>query len=74
MSPSIVIAYLMKTNGWSLTASFEFVQTRRKKIAPNARYLQQLIALDKSLFGTTPFSEEPLPFGFIRDLKQVKRS
>lgn len=54
-SASVVIAYCMKSNEWSLKKSYDFVKSKRKIISPNVGFIKQLQQYEKLLFGT----EEP---------------
>ena len=48
-SSTIVIAYLMKKNRWSVDDAFNFVKTKRKIISPNAGFMNQLRIYQKDL-------------------------
>ncbi len=48
-SASIVIAYLMRTNGWKYKRAFKFAFKRRPCISPNPGFEKQLKQYDKEL-------------------------
>lgn len=48
-SASLVIAYLMKTRGWSLNRAMAYVKSRRGIIRPNPGFLKQLKSYEESL-------------------------
>lgn len=47
-SPSVVIAYLVKSNGWSVVEAYKFVQDRRPIIEPNAGFMEILRQFEQS--------------------------
>jgi len=50
-SPTIVIAYLMKTRNCTLKEAFNVVKEKREVICPHFKYFRQLLTLEKLLFG-----------------------
>jgi len=50
-SASFVLAYMMKVEGMTLREAYHFVQSRRKAICPNVGFFEQLIALEREIFG-----------------------
>ncbi|KAM7257980.1 hypothetical protein ACFE04_013721 [Oxalis oulophora] len=48
-SVTIVVAYLMKKHGMSLSQALEHVRTRRPQASPNTGFITQLQAFEKSL-------------------------
>lgn len=48
-SGTIVIAYLMKQHGMSLSQALEFVRSKREQILPNFGFMRQLQEFEKSL-------------------------
>lgn len=48
-SATAVIAYLMKTNGWTFDKSLSFCRTRRKVTNPNPGFMRQLLMYEKIL-------------------------
>lgn len=48
-SATIVIAYLMKENGWPMEAAFKFVIKKRNIISPNPGFERQLETFEKKL-------------------------
>ncbi|XP_015389077.1 dual specificity protein phosphatase 1 isoform X3 [Citrus sinensis] len=50
-SVTIVVAYLMKKHGMSLSQAMGHVKSRRPQAAPNSGFLLQLQELEKSLQG-----------------------
>jgi len=59
-SPSIVIAYLMKTNQWKYRESLDFVQNKRWFIDPAPPYRMQLKQYEKALFEENKIFPESL--------------
>jgi len=57
-SPSIVIAYLMKTNHWRYQQAYGFVQDKRWFIQPTLSYKMQLKKYEAIVFGEKVASEE----------------
>ncbi len=51
-SPAFVLAYLMHKKERNLRASYELLISARKHVSLNAGFLQQLMALEDSLFGS----------------------
>lgn len=49
-SPTITMAYLIYTNGWSLRQAYEFLKARRK-ICPNLGFLCMLAEFEKATLG-----------------------
>lgn len=41
-SPTVVIAYLVARNGWSVVEAFKFAQERRPCVEPNAGFMERL--------------------------------
>ena len=48
-SASIVIAYLMKKNGWSFDESYSFTKEKRYAVSPNSGFVKQLKNYEKNL-------------------------
>ncbi|KAL6536821.1 Protein-tyrosine-phosphatase ibr5 [Orobanche hederae] len=71
-SPAVVIAYLMKSKGWRLAQSYQWVKERRPSVEINQEIHQQLEEYEQKIFGTvdnnnTAISSLPsLSFGFSR--------
>ncbi|CAN1761035.1 Protein-tyrosine-phosphatase IBR5 [Linum perenne] len=72
-SPALVIAYLMKSKGWRLAQSYQWVKERRPSIELAKGVHQQLQELEQKLLfsavcdnkpGTIVFPPTDLPFGF----------
>ena len=59
-SPSLVVAYLMKSRGMPLKAALGQVVRARPQVSPNPGFLSQLKALDEELFGTISLDIEEL--------------
>lgn len=51
-SPTITIAYLMKTNGWTLCEALSFVKSKRTIVSPNLDFLVELQSFERQLFPT----------------------
>ncbi|KAM3221805.1 hypothetical protein P3L10_021075 [Capsicum annuum] len=51
-SPAIVIAYLMKSKGWKLAQSYQWVKDRRPSIDLNQGVYQQLQEYEQKIFGS----------------------
>ncbi|KAM7256271.1 hypothetical protein ACFE04_012012 [Oxalis oulophora] len=52
-SVTVVVAYLMKKHGMSMSQALEIVKTKRPQAAPNHGFMTQLLLLEKSLQGPT---------------------
>ncbi|KAM9318946.1 dual specificity protein phosphatase 14 [Pholidichthys leucotaenia] len=52
-SPSLIMAYLMRSEGLSLRRAHELVLERRPSIRPNSGFWRQLMDYERSLFGRT---------------------
>ncbi|WOK92951.1 protein-tyrosine-phosphatase IBR5-like [Canna indica] len=71
-SPAIVIGYLMKSKGWRLAQSSQWVKDRRPVMELSSAVCQQLLEYEQKLFGTNEgmpvqpiFPPESVPsFGF----------
>lgn len=48
-SATAVIAYLMKTSGWTMDKSLQFCRSRRKITNPNPGFVRQLLIYEKRL-------------------------
>ncbi|CAN4109925.1 unnamed protein product [Withania somnifera] len=51
-SPAIVIAYLMKSKGWKLAQSYQWVKDRRPSVDLNQGVYQQLQEYEQKIFGS----------------------
>ncbi|KAH6764731.1 indole-3-butyric acid response 5 [Perilla frutescens var. frutescens] len=68
-SPAIVMAYLMKTKGWKLAQSYQWVKEHRPSVELNQVVYQQLQEFEHKIFGSTENSGTGMPslsFGFSR--------
>ncbi|XP_074591957.1 protein-tyrosine-phosphatase IBR5-like [Curcuma longa] len=71
-SPAIVIAYLMKSNGWRLVQSSQWVKERRPVVELSPAVYQQLVEYEHTIFGSSEavtvqpvLASESIPsFGF----------
>ncbi|KAE8685907.1 Protein-tyrosine-phosphatase IBR5 [Hibiscus syriacus] len=52
-SPAIVIAFLMRSKGWRLPQSYQFVKERRPSVDINQAIYQQLQEYEQKLFGSS---------------------
>ncbi|MFQ6660682.1 hypothetical protein Gotur_029101 [Gossypium turneri] len=52
LSPAIVIAYLMKSKGWRLQPSYQWVKERRSSVELSQDAYQQLQEYEQKLFGS----------------------
>ncbi|XVF71819.1 hypothetical protein PTKIN_Ptkin12aG0070100 [Pterospermum kingtungense] len=59
-SPAIVMAYLMKSKGWRLPQSYQWVKERRSSVELNPAVYQQLQEYEQKLFGTCDSSNPAL--------------
>eukprot|EP01114_Cavostelium_apophysatum_P020162 TRINITY_DN6683_c0_g1_i2.p1 TRINITY_DN6683_c0_g1~~TRINITY_DN6683_c0_g1_i2.p1 ORF type:complete len:255 (+),score=44.40 TRINITY_DN6683_c0_g1_i2:466-1230(+) len=57
-SPSLLIAYLMKEKGFSLKEAFQTVKNRYPQIVPRYQLMQELLDLEKTLYGKNSMSHE----------------
>lgn len=60
-SPTLVIAYLMKSRTMPLKAALGLVLKARPQVSPNPGFLQQLKRLEEELFGTVTLDVDELP-------------
>ena len=51
-SVTVVVAYLMKKHGMSLSQALELVKSKRPIACPNGGFIAQLEKFEKSLLGT----------------------
>ncbi|KAM8924513.1 dual specificity protein phosphatase 5 [Pelodytes ibericus] len=51
-SPTICIAYLMKTKRFSLEEAFEYIKQRRNLISPNFSFMGQLLHYESEVFSS----------------------
>ncbi|KAI3465598.1 hypothetical protein Pfo_022261 [Paulownia fortunei] len=71
-SPAIVMAYLMKSKGWKLAQSYQWVKERRPSVELNQVVYQQLQEYEQKIFGSVENSGSVTPnlpsfsFGFSR--------
>lgn len=80
-SPAIVIAYLMKSRGWRLAQSYQWVKERRPSVELTQGVYQQLQEFEQKIFGSNDggssllsgFSSPSINFGFpkINDSLQL---
>jgi len=59
-SSTVVIAYLMKENGWRFSEAFRFVANKRPMIRPNKGFVEQLMTFENQLFGNISTETEKL--------------
>ncbi|XP_028756792.1 protein-tyrosine-phosphatase IBR5, partial [Neltuma alba] len=62
-SPAIVIAYLMKSRGWRLSQSYQWVKERRPSVELSEGVSQQLQEYERKIYGAVDPGGSPL-FGF----------
>lgn len=62
-SPAIVIAYLMKSKGWRLPRSYQWVKERRPSVELTEGVYQQLQEYERKMYGSVDTGSSPL-FGF----------
>ncbi|XP_036401996.1 dual specificity protein phosphatase 5-like [Megalops cyprinoides] len=77
-SPTICMAYIMKTKGLLLEEAFDFIKKRRALIAPNFGFMGQLLQLETEIISSrTPTSTAPCrqerESPFVEDFKLGKR-
>ncbi|KAF2284851.1 hypothetical protein GH714_031244 [Hevea brasiliensis] len=60
-SPAIVIAYLMKSKGWTLAQSFQWVKERRPSVDLTQAVYQQLQEYEQKTFGSSDGNNPALP-------------
>ncbi|MCI16512.1 protein-tyrosine-phosphatase IBR5-like, partial [Trifolium medium] len=51
-SPAVVIGYLMKSRGWRLAQSYQWVKERRTSVELSEGAYQQLQEYEQKLFGS----------------------
>ncbi|XP_077214662.1 protein-tyrosine-phosphatase IBR5-like [Tasmannia lanceolata] len=59
-SPAIVIAYLMKSKGWRLAQSSQWVKERRPSVELSAAVYQQLQEFEQKIFGSNELNPIPV--------------
>ncbi|CAK9134751.1 unnamed protein product [Ilex paraguariensis] len=60
-SPAIVIAYLMKSKGWRLAQSYQWVKERRSSVDLTQATYQQLQEYEQKIYGPIENSNPSLP-------------
>lgn len=60
-SPTLVVAYLMRSHGMSLKAALGLVVRARPQVSPNTGFLQQLKKLEEELYGVVTLEVDELP-------------
>ncbi|XAR55309.1 Protein-tyrosine-phosphatase [Bertholletia excelsa] len=74
-SPAIVIAYLMKSKGWRLAQSHQWVKDRRPAVELTEAVCQQLQEYEQKLFGSAENFQSPamlsLSLGFPQPHKPI---
>ncbi|MBA0715478.1 hypothetical protein Golax_014371, partial [Gossypium laxum] len=60
-SPAIVIAYLMRSKGWRLPQSYQWVKERRSSVELSQAVYQQLQEYEQKLFGSSESINPSLP-------------
>jgi protein-tyrosine phosphatase len=71
-SPTVVIAYLMAKEGWSLRKAYDHVKSKRRMISPHELYFEQLQQYEVKLTGKSTVSREEAPKSlqaYIRELR-----
>ncbi|TKY56958.1 Protein-tyrosine-phosphatase IBR5 [Spatholobus suberectus] len=63
-SPAIVIAYLMKSKGWRLAQSYQWVKERRPSVELTQGVYQQLQEFEQKIYGLIDSGSSLLP-GFL---------
>lgn len=58
-SPTICMAYLMKTKQLHLKEAFEFIKQRRSVISPNFGFMGQLLQYESEILPSTPKPQPP---------------
>ncbi|KAI0697587.1 protein-tyrosine phosphatase-like protein [Cytidiella melzeri] len=60
-SPTLVVAYLMRSRNMSLKAALAQVVKARSQVSPNSGFLQQLKRLEEELYGHVTLDVDELP-------------
>lgn len=60
-SPAIVLAYLMKSKGWRLAQSYQWVKERRASVDITQAVYQQLLEFEQKIFGSVDNCSVTLP-------------
>ncbi|XP_008839988.1 dual specificity protein phosphatase 5 [Nannospalax galili] len=58
-SPTICMAYLMKTKQFHLKEAFDYVKQRRSMISPNFGFMGQLLQYESEILPSTPTPQPP---------------
>ncbi|GIL52360.1 hypothetical protein Vafri_8251, partial [Volvox africanus] len=59
-SVTLVLAYLMRVQGWTLKAAFDHVKSRRPVACPNAGFMSRLLLYERDLFGDNSYISQQL--------------
>jgi len=70
-SAAFVIAFLMKSRGWRLAQSFQWVKERRPQVQLSDAAQQQLIEYENKLFGSNDGSIPAQPFAPVDSLPSL---
>jgi hypothetical protein len=60
-SVTVVLAYLIHANRWSLKQAYAFVLERRRGISPNIGFMAELMSFEAAELGQPPTPSGPLP-------------
>ncbi|KAK1353651.1 Protein-tyrosine-phosphatase IBR5 [Heracleum sosnowskyi] len=60
-SPAVVVAYLMKSKGWRLGQSYQWVKERRPSVEISQAVYQQLHDFERKIFGNIENNDPILP-------------
>ncbi|KAM7247154.1 hypothetical protein CapIbe_001107 [Capra ibex] len=58
-SPTICMAYLMKTKQFHLKDAFDYVKQRRSEVSSNISFMGQLLQFESKILSSTPTPQAP---------------
>ena len=58
-SPTICMAYLMKTKQSHLKDTFDYIKQRRSEVSPNFSFMGQLLQFESKILSSTPTPKVP---------------
>lgn len=72
-SPTIVLAWLVYHEGWTLKKAYEHVKQVRPMMSPHERYFEQLQELDKEKHGTISVTREDVGPSLQQQLRDIRQ-
>lgn len=72
-SPTIVLAWLVQVEGWTLKKAYEHVKQVRPMMSPHERYFEQLQQLDKEKHGAISVTRSDVGPSLQMVLRQIRQ-